>query len=97
MLTGNTSIESSNSSPLASTLLTSLIQDLGDHGLTIVILELEDVGGDLNQEGIKDTLVPLGEDIGNLILGRTQTALEDVVCLSDQLHVTVLDTLGEPV
>ena len=93
LLTGNAGVESSNSCPLAGTLLASLVEDLADHGLTIVILELEDVGGDLNEEGVKNALVPLDENVGNLALGDTKAALEDVVGLSDKLHVTILNTL----
>lgn len=91
-LTRHASIESSNSSPLSGTLLTSRVEDLGDNGLTVVIVELENLGGDFDQEGIEDALVPCQEDVGNLAFLETETTLEDVVCLSNQLHVTVFDT-----
>lgn len=35
----------------------------------------------------------LGEDVGDLALVEAETALEDVVGLGDELHVTVLDTV----
>jgi hypothetical protein len=35
----------------------------------------------------------LGEDVGNLLLVEVKTALEDVVGLGDELHVSVLDTV----
>ena len=33
------------------------------------------------------------EDVGNLLLVKTETSLEDVVGLGDELHVSVLDTV----
>lgn len=92
MLTRHAGIESCHCGPLASALLARLVKDLGDHGLTILIVEPEDVGGDLDQEGVKDTLVPPGENVGDLLLGAAETALQDVVGLSDKLHVTIFDT-----
>ena len=94
LLTRHTSIEGSDCSPFTSTLLTSLIKNLAYEGLTIVILELEDVGGDVDQERVKNTLVPLEEDVSDLVVADLETALEDVICLCDQLHVAVLDTWG---
>ena len=38
-------------------------------------------------------MADLGEDVGNLSLGETETSLEDVVCLSNELHVSVFDTV----
>ena len=94
LLTRHTSIEGSDGSPFTSTLLTSLIKNLAYEGLTIVILELEDVGGDLDEEGVENTLVPLDEDIRDLVLVKAETTLEDIVGLRDELHVTVFDTWG---
>lgn len=91
-LTRSAGVEGSNSGPLSSTLLASLVQNLGDHRLAIGILVLEHVGGNLDQEGIEDTSVPFLEDTSDLILSKTETAFENVVGLSDQLHITVFDT-----
>lgn len=38
-------------------------------------------------------IADLLEDVGNLLLVETETSLEDVVSLSDELHVSVLDTV----
>src|ERR1700722_18727376 len=62
-LTGGPSLQCCNGSPLACTLLTSLIKDLREDWLAIVVLEFENIGGDLDQEGVEDTLIPLEEDI----------------------------------
>ena len=90
-LTRDTSIQGSNSSPFTGTLLSSRVEDLVNHGFTIVVPELEDVGGDLDQEGVKDTLVPLREDVRDLVVGEIKTVPEDGVGLSNQLHVAVFN------
>jgi hypothetical protein len=41
----------------------------------------------------KRTLVPLCEDVRNLGLVETESALEDVVGFADELHVAILDTV----
>ena len=92
ILTSSAGIEGSNGSPLSGALLASLVQNLGHHGLTIIVLELEDVCGDLDLERVEDTLVPSQEDVSNFVLAEIKTALEDVVGLSNELHVTVFDT-----
>ena len=38
-------------------------------------------------------IADLLEDVGNLLLVKTKTSLEDVVGLGDELHVSVLDTV----
>lgn len=93
--TGHASVESVDCGPLSGTLLASLVEDLVHEGLTIVVLELKDVGGDLDEEGVENALVPLVEDVGDLVLADTKTAFEDIISLSDQLHVTVFDTFGD--
>jgi len=91
-LTWNTGIEGSDSSPFTGTLLSSRVENLIDHVFVIVVLELEDVGGDVDQERVEDTLVPLEEDIRDFIIGEIETMSEDVIGLSNQLHVTVFNT-----
>ena len=90
-LTRDTGIEGSNSSPFTGTFLSSRVEDLVNHGFTIVVLELEDVGGYVDQEGVEDTLVPFEEDIRDLVGGEVEAVPEDVIGLSDQLHVTILN------
>lgn len=85
-------IKRCNRGPFSGSLLACLIEDLGDHRLAVGVLELEDVGGDLDQEGVKDALIPFLEDGRDFILMKTQAALEDVVALGNQLHVTIFDT-----
>ena len=57
----------------------------------VVILKLEDVGGNVDQERVENALVPLGENVRDLVIGEIETVLEDVVGLSNQLHITVFD------
>lgn len=86
-------VEGVDGSPLAGTLLTGRIHDLLDNSNTIVVVLVHDIAGDLNQERVKDTSVPLGEDIANFLVAETKTALHDIVGLANQLHVTVLNTV----
>lgn len=90
---GHAEVESVDGGPLAGTLLTSRVHDLLDNGNTIVVVLVHDVAGDLDQERVEDATVPLSEDITDLLVAETETALHDVVGLADQLHVTVLDTV----
>ena len=90
---GHTKVQSVDGGPLAGTLLTSRVHDLLDDGNTILVVLVHDVASDLDQERVKDTSVPLGEDITDLLVAETETTLHDVVGFADQLHVTVLDTV----
>lgn len=74
-------IESVDGSPLAGALLASLVKNLLDEGRTVVIVVVHDVAGDFNEERVQDALVPLGEDITNLLVGEAETALHDIVGL----------------
>ena len=91
-LTWGSSVQRSDSGPLSGTLLASLVQNLGDDGLAIIVLEFKNVGSDVDEERVKNTLVPLQDDIGNLVFFQTKTTFEDIVGFRDELHVTVLDT-----
>jgi hypothetical protein len=90
--TRGSSVKGSDSSPLSGTLLAGLVEDLVDDGLAVIVVELQDVGGDFDQEGVEDALVPLQEDVSNLGVGELKAPLEDVIGLRDQLHVAILDT-----
>ena len=78
---GHTKVKGVDGGPLTSTLLTGLVEDLVDEGCAIVIVVVQNVTSDLDQEGVKDTLVPLGEDIANLLAGESKTALHEVIGL----------------
>lgn len=78
---GHAEVEGVNSSPLAGTLLASLVEDLLNERSAVVVVEVHDVAGDLNEERVQDTLVPLGEDVTNLLVGEAEGALHDVVGL----------------
>ena len=78
---GHTKVKGVDGGPLASTLLTGLVEDLVDEGCAVVVVVVQNVTSDFDQEGVKDTLVPLGEDITNLLAGESKTALEEVIGL----------------
>ena len=78
---GHAKVKGVNGSPLAGTLLASLVEDLVNKGSAIVVVVVENIAGDLNEEGVQNTSVPLGENITNLLGGETQTTLQDIVGL----------------
>ena len=49
---GHTHVESVDGGPLSGTLLSSGIEDLSDHGDTVLVVESEDISGDLNEERV---------------------------------------------
>jgi hypothetical protein len=78
-------VEGVDGGPLSGTLLTGLVEDLLNKGCAIFVVVLEDITGDFNQEGVQDTLVPLVENFTDLVGGKTNTALEDIVGLSKSI------------
>ena len=81
---GLAEVKSVDGGPLAGTLLAGLVEDLLDERGAIVVVEVEDVAGDLNEEGVQDALVPLGEDVAHLLVGELKGTLHDVVGLGDE-------------
>jgi hypothetical protein len=49
---GHTHVESVDGGPLSGTLLSSGIEDLSDHGDTVLVIESEDISGDLDEERV---------------------------------------------
>lgn len=83
---GHAKVKSVNGGPLAGTLLAGLVKDLLNEGSAIVVVIVENIAGDLNEERVQNTSVPLGENVTNLLGGETETTLKDVVSLqSDAL------------
>ena len=74
-------VEGVDGGPLAGTLLASRVEDLLEERGAILVVVVHDVAGDLNEERVKDTLVPLGESVSHLLVGHTKTTLHDVVGL----------------
>jgi hypothetical protein len=72
-----------DSSPLSGTLLSSRVEDLLEERSSIVIVEVQDVTSNFDQEGIEDTLVPLGKGVADLLVLHSETALHDIVGLRD--------------
>ena len=78
---GLAEIERVDGSPFAGTLLTRGVEDLLDKGCPVVVVEVENVAGDLDKEGVEYALVPLGEDIRNLLVRNLEATLQNVVGL----------------
>lgn len=87
---GLAEVKSVDGGPLAGTLLAGLVEDLLNEGSAIVVVVVENIAGDLNEEGVQNTSVPLGEDITNLLAGQAETALQDVVGLQKALALLLL-------
>jgi hypothetical protein len=82
-------VEGVDGGPLAGTLLASRVEDLLEERGSVIVVEVHDVAGDLDEERVKHTLVPLGEDIANLLVGHANTTLHDVVGLINcQLEIS---------
>ncbi len=77
----HTEIERVDGSPLSGSLLASRVEDFFDKWGSVVVVEVHDVAGNLDQEGVKDALVPLGEDITDLLSAHSKTTLHDVIRL----------------
>jgi len=89
----HTEIKGIDSGPFTSTLLTSRIKNLLNNGCSILIILVHDVASDLDEERVKDAIVPFGENIANLLVLHSETTLHDVVGFADQLHVAILNTV----
>lgn len=90
---GHTEVESVDGGPLAGSLLAGGIEDLLEEGLAIsLVVEVHDVAGNLDQEGVENTLVPGGENVTDLLVRHTKSTLHDIVGLrglaffADTLH-----------
>jgi len=78
---GLAQVECVDGSPFAGTLLARGIEDLLDKRCPVVVVEVEDVAGNFDEEGVEHALVPLGKDVRNLLVGNLEAALQDVVGL----------------
>ena len=86
-------IERADDGPLAGALLAGGVENLIDERLAVFVLLGEDVAGDFDQVTVQLALVPLGENLVQLIGGESQAALQQVVGFADQLHIAVLDAV----
>jgi hypothetical protein len=89
-----TEVKGRDGGPLSGTLLASGVNNEINNVLSsLIILLTEDVGSDLNEEGVKVALVPLVKDDSKLVVAQTKEVLEQLVSLSDELHISVLNTV----
>lgn len=79
-------IQGVDGSPLSSSLLAGRVENLVEERSVVGrVVVVEDVTGDFNEEGVEDALVPLGEDVTDLLVAETDTTLQDIVGLSQDL------------
>ena len=93
---GHAEVERVDGGPLAGSLLAGRVEDLLEEGLSVgLVVEVHDVAGDLDQEGVKDALVPGGENVTDLLVRHSNTTLHDIVGLQglvffgSPLHFTI--------
>ena len=80
--------------PATCPLLPRLVEDRGDEtAAPLRIAHGEDLGGDLDQERLKRSLVPFREHLPDGLRSKTAEVLQHVVGLGDVLHVGVLNTV----
>jgi len=69
------------------------IEDFIDERFAVGVLEGEDVARDLDEVGIQFALVPFLEDFVHLVGIEAEAGFHQVVRLTDELHVAVLDAV----
>lgn len=74
-------VQGVDGSPLASALLAGLVEDLLNQRSAVVIVVAENVAGDLDQEGVQDTAVPLVENVRDLGDRHSEATFHDIVRL----------------
>ena len=67
--------EGGDAGPLASTLLPGSVKNLLHDWLAILILETENVAGNLDQIGVQFTFIPFGKDLVHLVGAQPQGIL----------------------
>ena len=86
-------VQGRDAGPLAGALLACGVPDVLHQGRAVLVLEAQDVPGDLDQVGVQLRLVPLGKDLMHLLVGEAQQVPHELVGFADELHVAVLDAV----
>jgi len=88
----NTHVQSIDRGPLTGPLLSCGIEDNIYEGLaSFRVLLPKDVGRDFDQEGIKNTLIPLSEYGAHFVWLHTEEIIHQGIGLTDHLHVAILN------
>ena len=79
--------------PAASAFLSSLVHDEVDDVLARLWINLlEDIRGDFNEKALQIASVPISKDISEFLI-RKSRGLKDIVSLTNELHVAILDAI----
>jgi hypothetical protein len=73
--------------------LSGCVENLVHHRLSVVILFRKNLRRDFNQETVQFALIPVPEYLGELIWSQAQPILQQLVCLTDQLHIAILNAV----
>ena len=66
---------------------------LSTSGWPSVVLEAENIAGDLDEIAVQLAPVPFGEHLVHLVGGHAQPLFHEVIGFADQLHVAILDAV----
>ena len=79
--------------PATGAFLTSFIHnEIDDIFACFWILLLENIGSDFDEKRFKITIVPIGKNISKFLVGES-CSFKNVVCLADELHVAVFNSV----
>ncbi len=80
--------------PFAGPLLLGRVEDQVNQVLAgLLVRDGEDVPRDLDQVTLQFALIPVGEDLVQLLVRQADGVLEDEIRLADELHVAVFDAV----
>ena len=78
---GHTEIQSIDGGPFAGSLLACRVENLLEKWGSVLVVEVHDIAGDFDQEGVKNALVPGCENITDFLVLHSKTTLHDIVGL----------------
>src|SRR5574344_710448 len=86
-------VEGSYGTPFAGTFLSGYIQYMVYQCRTICFAIAEDVCGNLNQEAVQLTFIPLSKSIGYLIVVQFDAMFHHGVSFCNKLHIAIFYTV----
>ncbi|MPM79426.1 hypothetical protein SDC9_126459 [bioreactor metagenome] len=86
-------MEGADAGPLTGSFLACGVKDLVQQIRSILFLEGEDILGDFDEIGVQVALIPLGEHLVHLLVAKAGQAPHQVIYLSYELHVPVLNAV----
>ncbi|GCP78324.1 hypothetical protein BvCmsHHP019_00100 [Escherichia coli] len=79
--------------PFTGTFVSRFIQNHINQVVTLFIFFGEDIFGDVDQVAAQFTVIPLGKGLRQFFVGKIQATFKQRIGFSNQLHITVFDTV----